>query len=96
MNCLAQDDWATESNWCNPPFDDAVIFALLRKLQATGASATLILPYWPGAPWFQDAIHLASEVLILPAQPGLFQRQGLHSMPAPRWHVAALRVRGTA
>ncbi len=96
VNCFAQDDWATESNWCNPPFDDDVIFTLLRKLLTTGASATLILPYWPGAPWFQDAMALASEVLVLPAQPGLFQRQGLHSMPAPRWHVAALRVRGTA
>lgn len=72
-----------------------VIFQLLDKLRQTGASATLVLPYWPSAPWFHDAMDLAHELVILPAQPGLFQHRGYHTMAQPRWHVAVLRVLAT-
>ena len=58
-------DWSKYNCWINPPF--RLIGDVLRHLEACGAAATIIVPYWPTSTWWYllagDTIHLADFVV---------------------------------
>jgi len=64
-------DWTKETNWINPPF--RIIPLVVQKLINSPAKATLIVPYWPSAPWFTDLMKISEDTipmstnLVLPA-----------------------------
>lgn len=95
VDALSQDGWAAENLWLNPPWN--LIMECLRKLAATGGSATVVVPAWPSAPWWPLLMRLASQFDIHPAGPGLFSpgRAGGSGRAAPpSWNVAIVRVEG--
>ena len=101
VDAFAQTDWLLHNNWCNPPF--WLIGRLLRFLRARGASATIIVPHWPGRQWWPllcpDGVHFDRFVVDwreLIASPGLFA-SGWHSgntagCKMPGYRFFALRV----
>jgi hypothetical protein len=58
-------DWSLENNWINPPF--SLIGRMWLRLQSSLASASMIVPFWPSAPWWNlvtvDGVHLAASVV---------------------------------
>jgi hypothetical protein len=64
-DCLTLSDWASENNWCNPPF--GLIGRLLYVLRAQRARTTIILPEWTGRHWWPvlcpDGEHFAPFVV---------------------------------
>ena len=101
VDAFAQGDWLLHNNWCNPPF--WLIGRLIRLLRALGASATVIVPHWPGRQWWPllcpDGVHFARFVVDwreLVASPGLFS-SGWHSgntagCKMPGYRFFALRI----
>jgi len=91
VDAFAQTNWATERNWCNPPW--ALLPRLVQLLRATGAAATVIAPDWPAQAWYQQLTEMASTTLRYDAQPDLFL-PGSSSQPvgAARWGVVAFKV----
>lgn len=65
VDALAQTDWLIENNWCNPPF--WMIGRVVAFLREARASATVIVPHWPGQPWWAmlcpDGLHWATFVV---------------------------------
>ena len=93
VDAFAQLDWAEHHNWCNPPW--ALLDRLAQHLDETGASATVVAPFWPAQAWFQRLQDLATEWRRLPAAPDLFQPgrplpQG--ALRAPAWDLVCFRV----
>ena len=95
-------DWSLENNWINPPF--SLIGRVWLRLQSSLASASMIVPFWPSAPWWNlvtvDGVHLASSIvdwMWLPRWDTLFtpghpQAQTSSGVSSPRWQVLAIRV----
>jgi hypothetical protein len=52
VDCLHMSDahWTCESNYYTPPWN--ALPSLAAKLRESGATATIIAPYWPDRPWF--------------------------------------------
>ena len=68
---------------------------VVQKLKEDRASATLVVPYWPAQPWWQQLMEVATDLVFLPQEHDLFA-PGLGGsatfLPPPRWQVAAVRV----
>ena len=101
VDAFAQGDWLGQLNWCNPPF--WMIGRLLRFLEATGAEAVVIVPYWRRALWWPlvcpDGVHFAPFVAAareLPISDSLFSsgHHSANSLPCkvPGYRCFALRV----
>ncbi len=64
--------------WCNPPF--RLIGRIWQHALSCGVRMTLVIPYWPSAPWWHkvvdgSATHFAPQVeacKVLPRAPDLF------------------------
>lgn len=93
--------WTGLNNWCNPPF--ALIGRVIRKLRADQAVASVVVPLWPGRPWWPlvapDGIHWAdfvTDAVPLPRARDLFlpgEASGNQvARNAPNWEVAVIRV----
>lgn len=95
VDCLHLPDlnWTAERNWCNPPW--SLLEDLVLKLRQSGAAATVIAPTWPGKPWHQSLLDLASEYLVYPPSADIFS-PGRSLKPGtvgpPRWSVSAFRI----
>jgi hypothetical protein len=65
IDAFCQPDWSESNNWCNPPF--RLIGRLISLVRELGAVATVIVPVWPGQPWWHqlcpDGSHLAPDVV---------------------------------
>lgn len=95
VDCLrmTDQDWRCEHNWCNPPWE--LLPDLVLKLQASGASATVIAPSWPSAAWHQALLSMASHVITFPPMRDLFlpaKKGGALPVGAARWSTAAFRI----
>jgi hypothetical protein len=67
-------DWTKETNWINPPF--RIIPLVVQKLINSPAKATLIVPYWPSAPWFTDLMKISEDTIPM-STPGTRKRRAL-------------------
>ena len=57
--------WRREVNFARPPPNQ--ISAVIRLLQQDPAvSATVVVPYWPGAMWFAPLMALTTASMVLP------------------------------
>jgi ribonuclease HI len=101
VNAFAQQNWATENNWCNPPFGS--IGRLLRLLASENAAATVIVPVWKKQKWWPavcpDGMHLAEYItdwVELPREHDLFLpgrfNANTRGVGPPSFRVLALRV----
>ena len=94
IDALAQKDWAKHNNFVNPPF--RMIPQVLRVIEAQGAKATLIAPWWPAQPWFQKLKQLSIRPPLRLPKMGL--TQGHRIMPEAcknkKWRIFAWRLRG--
>jgi len=95
VDCLHLPDtaWQREINYCNPPW--SALPDLCAKLRQSGAAATVIAPYWPHAPWFQDLHSSAVETIHYPPSRDLFFPGRLGSREGvgrPGWSVVAFRL----
>ena len=90
---LPNTSWASEHNWCNPPWD--LLDDLVLKLRSSGASATVVAPHWPGRPWFQQLAEISTEAVTYPPSYDLFfpgQRGSRVGVGLAGWSVVAFRV----
>ena len=81
--------WAGELNWLNPPWE-LLSWVLFKLSQEPTASAYLVAPYWPTAPWWPAFLELAADWYLVPADPALFLPGFLGSCEPrgnPRWRV---------
>jgi hypothetical protein len=95
VDAFAQEDWGSEINYCNPPWE--LLDRLAQHLRESGSAATVVAPYWPAQSWFHELNLLASEVLVLPPAHDLFCPGRLGSFEPigpPRWPVACFRIVG--
>lgn len=88
-------DWRGENNYVAPPF--ALIPKIVRLLRSQQASATIIAPVWPSAPWYQDLARMAGDNILLFNN----DRQNIVAgggLPEPlrrkQWKIAAFRISG--
>lgn len=80
-----------EHNNINPPLSQAAL--AIAKVAAGGASAVLVLPFWPAQPWWARINHLAQAAVLLPDGAPLFTHNR-YTGPghSPRWQAAAFYV----
>jgi len=93
LDAFAQTNWASEHNYCNPPWE--LLDRLAHLLQDTGAAATVIAPHWPAQMWYQQLQELASEVRLLQPRHDLLFPGRLGSFDAvgpSAWKLACFRV----
>lgn len=93
VDAFAQDNWASELNWCNPPWSE--LNRLAQLLRETGASATVVAPHWPAQPWFQQLTALSAETVTLPPSPSLFspgRLGGSGHVGSATWAITCFRV----
>jgi hypothetical protein len=65
--------WAGECVWVNPRWDD--LSRVAHTLRTTpSAAATVVAPYFPGQPWFQELSAMATEMVVLPFRQGWVER----------------------
>jgi ribonuclease HI len=57
VDALAQKDWHTNNNYVNPPF--RLIPEVLKVAKEQKALVTIIAPWWPAQPWFQELRRLS-------------------------------------
>lgn len=92
--------WRRENPFVHPPLK--LIFRVLNQLRQDRGSASVVLPFWPSAPWFPVMIRMltarpivlgrASEVLD-PPRAAYYNKEG-HSRPPWRWPLIAVRLSG--
>jgi hypothetical protein len=95
VDCLHLPDAALrrENNYCNPPW--TALPTLPAKLRQLSAVATVVAPYWPNKPWYQDLHRLATQNLHFPPSRDLFfhGRLGRHTgVGPPGWSIMASRL----
>lgn len=84
-----------ENGYANPPF--AVIGQVLEKLWRTSRELTIIVPAWPGQPWWPRLLEMLSDTpVLLPDIPDLFipPKGAPGQSTQPPWRVLACRVSG--
>jgi hypothetical protein len=95
VDCLHLPDaaWRRKNNYCNPPL--TALATLAAKLRLSDAIATVLAPYWPNNPWFQDMYRLASHTPHFPPTRDLFLPGKLGTRAGvrpPRWSIVVFRV----
>ena len=87
--------WGGQNCYANPPYDAEMLSMVVQKLKEDHASATLVVPYWPAQPWWQQLMEITTDLVILPQEHDLFA-PGLGGsaayLPPPRWQAAVARV----
>jgi hypothetical protein len=94
---LAQPDWGQHNNYCNPPWSQ--LLPLTKHLRRTGATATVIAPLWPSAPWFPLLRRMLwAPPLLLTPSTRVFRPPPGGTTPEPlrnrAWRVLAWPVCG--
>jgi len=56
-------NWRDEFNWVNPPF--SMLAGAISKIVTERASALLLAPHWPSAPWFPEVLRHGKIVELL-------------------------------
>ena len=95
VNALAQTDWASKTNYVNPPF--ALIPKVLDIIQSQGATVTLIAPKWEGQFWYQRPLSmLIDQPIRLPKSARTILAIGPKAEPLKnvRWKLYAWRICG--
>lgn len=97
VDALAQKDWSIHNNYVNAPF--RLIPELIKIVQEQKAVATMIAPWWPAQPWFQDLKRLSIRPPIqLPNTWNAMQPMTTHIVPEPllnpKWKIYAWRIYG--
>ena len=69
--------WQGENNWLFPP--PSIASWVIKHLMFSKADATLVVPFWPSAPWWPcltyDGLSLRPEVtdsIVIDPQPNMF------------------------
>ncbi|GIM02610.1 hypothetical protein Vretimale_7488, partial [Volvox reticuliferus] len=78
-----------------PPTDPQVLMAVMQKVREEQATVTLVVPYWPAQPWWQQLMEMAVDLWFLPSSTDLFvsRQQDLGSdFKLPWWQVVVVRV----
>lgn len=76
--------------WMVPPWD--LIRVTLNKVAKEQAPATIIVPRWYTASWYQLAWEIAEEVWVLPPCPLYFHPRTNALLPASRWSTLILFI----
>ena len=84
-------DWAGHVNWVVPPF--ALVGRVLRHIEESRASATVVLPAWEAQPWWPLLLSLAKEWHPLSAQDFVAGRSGfVEPHKNQEWRLFAVRI----
>lgn len=97
IDCLAQQDWSKEVNYCCPPF--ALIQRTIDVVISQRATATLVVPWWPGKPWFRLLRQLSvMDPLLIRNSPRIFLPVNRFSVPEPlrnlKWTMSVWKIVG--
>lgn len=95
VDALAQNDWASENNYVNPPF--RLLNRVLTVIEDQQAYATVIAPRWPGQVWFPRLVRmLIAPPLRIRNSPRTMLRMGDMAEPLKNrhWKIYAWRVYG--
>ena len=85
--------WRESRSWCNPPWSQ--LPRVVRLLRHSGAAATVVAPYWRGAPWMASLLELSEDWQVLQPAWDLFCPGVLGSskpIGPPRWAVLVASV----
>ena len=94
VDSFAQD-WASYNCYANPPYDPDVLLTVVQRVRLERVNITLVVPCWGAQAWWQQLMEVASDVLYLPRQLGLFSPGpggSVRLLPPPSWQVAVVRV----
>ena len=86
-------DWSSANNWANPPWSNFPrLVDFLEQLPSV--HATVLVPFWPGRPWFRRLHQMAWALILVARSPSTFLagRAGHLHMGLPRWQIVAFRV----
>jgi hypothetical protein len=98
VNCFSQD-WRGCNNWVNPPFH--LISRVAMHMRFCRAKGCVLVPYWPGAPWwhllFPDGKNKGPGVKAVwhfPKKQALFAEAygGSHTSRPPICHLMAVFI----
>jgi hypothetical protein len=95
VDALAQQNWASEMNFVNPPFK--LLDRIIDVVEAQRADATIIAPWWPGQVWFRRLRRMAvAPPLLIPNNPNSFRFMGPTPEPLRnrRWKIHAWKISG--
>jgi ribonuclease HI len=91
-----QQCWRHDINWVNPPF--TLLHRVINLLKNQGLpKTTVIAPYWPAQPWWEELYRIADEILEIPNNintflPGFLGN--LEPLKNPKWRIFAFRISG--
>lgn len=95
VDALAQQDWALQNNYVNPPF--RLIPKILDVLKAQRATATIIAPAWKAQPWYRKLVKssIRTPFRIRNIRKSIISIWG-HAEPLQnsRWKLYAWRICG--
>ena len=97
VDALAQKDWSIHNNYVNAPF--RLLPEVVKIVQEQNAVVTVIAPWWPAQPWFQNLKRLSIRPPIrLPNTWNSIQPMTTHIVPEPllnpKWKIYAWRIYG--
>ena len=96
VDALGQTDWGQELNFVNAPF--FLLPKVVEIVKQQQAEATIIAPWWPAQPWFQQIKSMAvCPPMLMPKSKRVVVRLGpklVEPLKNPRWRLAAWRVSG--
>jgi hypothetical protein len=94
VDALPQQNWHTHNNFVNPPF--RLIGKILHVIEAQGAHATLIAPYWPAQPWFRklQMLSIAPPVTLPKSRLTRGDVMMPEALKNKKWRIFAWRVCG--
>jgi hypothetical protein len=95
VDALAQQNWAAENNYANPPF--RLISQVVELIKRQKATATLITPSWPGQVWFQTlkTMSVAKPIVLLTNHRTMWSAGPIpEPLKNPKWKLTVWRVSG--
>jgi hypothetical protein len=86
-------DWKGENNWIVPPVN--LIHKVINHIQETQATGVMIVPNWPGQPWWPQLQQMTVDSWIINPKMAFLPGPSGHMEPwmNPKWNFLAVLLK---